>query len=105
MGDILNELKEIERKRIRLISNVAKDLLSEFTKATPVATGQLKGAWELIKIADGYIIHNSMVYASIALAPYINESGIHQGSKQFPAGIEPIILKYDRYLQKELNKI
>ncbi len=102
---ISQELKEIERKKDRLVKMVASDLIGELTKITPEATGELKGAWELIELSKGYIIHNSMIYASFALAPYVNEGGFHQGSLKFPAGIQPTIDKYNRYLQTELNKI
>lgn len=105
MSDLLNELNDIDKKRQKVVDEIAAELLNEVTKKTPVKSGNLKNSWELIEDGDGWIVFNSAIYASFALAPRISEQGISQGSDQFPAGVQPTIDKYDRELQRRLNAI
>lgn len=129
MGVILDELKEIENKRKRVIKQVATELFSELIRITPVGNpalwkinegrsennfikpqgysgGTLKQSWELIPQPNGdYKIFNPQLYASVRLSPYVNEGGVQLGSKQNPTGITPTLERFDRILQQKLNQI
>tara|TARA_R110000851_G_scaffold328704_1_gene499851 strand:- start:410 stop:727 length:318 start_codon:yes stop_codon:yes gene_type:complete len=105
MGKFTQELDEIKLKQARVVAVIAIDLFNALIDATPEDTGNLKLSWELIPDGTNWIIFNPAQYATIALAPYVNEGGVHQGSLKFPAGIEPILESFNRELQRELNKI
>lgn len=108
MGAILNDLNQIIRQKDKVVSTVALDLYNELVNATPVQTGYLRGGWELKEFQDGtIIIDNPVEYAEIRLLPLITDDNgsIIQGSKQFSAGIEGILDKYERILQQKLKAI
>jgi len=117
------ELDLILKKQNIITATVATDLLGELKRATPVGNpslwedpdaapdgytgGQLRRNWTIAKNGNIWEINNNMQYAEHRLQPaYVNEKGVLiSGSFQFPAGVQPIIDKYDRKLQSDLNKI
>lgn len=108
MGSIADELAEIMKKQEKVVAIIAADLFGELQTITPVDTGQLKGAWTLEKVQDGWLITNNMAdYADIRLSAYEYnpEFGMIAGSKQYPLGVQPTIDKYKRKLEIELKKI
>ena len=107
MGAILNELNQIISEKDKVIATVALDLYNELVKATPVDTGYLRNAWTIENESDGsVIINNPTIYAEIRLSPLIEENGkVRQGSRQYPAGVEQIVDKYDKILQTKLKAI
>ena len=119
---ILSEFEEIKSARDRIVKKYALKLYNELVKSTPVGNpslwanpknkpkgyvgGSLKRDWDIEKTHDGYLLTNNMEYASIRLSPLIEIDGkAIKGSKQFPAGIDGIIEKYNDLIQRELNKI
>ena len=99
------ELDKIVAQQKRVVAKVANDLLSELIKITPVDTGALKGAWSIKKTSDGWQLSNNMNYASILFDGRRIVSGKEYGSLQLPAGIDPVIAKYNIIMQQELKKI
>lgn len=84
-----------------------RDGKRKLAKPVGYVGGYLKGGWELKETKDGWIIDNPVEYAEIRLLPLLlnGDGGVIQGSKQFPAGIEQIISKYERILQQKLKAI
>jgi len=124
MGAILNELNQIISKKNLVVATIANDLYNELVNATPVGNpsiwknpnsapkgysgGYLKGGWELKELSNGsWIIDNPTEYAELRIAPLIIDSdgAVLQGSKQFSAGAEQIIDKYNRILESKLKAI
>lgn len=110
------ELELIVKKQAVTVARVAKDLFSELISVTPVAQkngGSLKGAWDIKKTSSGWRISNNLLYASVIFEgrrfvyspSYPN--GRYEGSKQLKVSnnIYVILKKYDRIMQRELNKI
>lgn len=113
------ELKQIISKQEQVVAKIAADLYRELIKVTPVGDpslwknpnsapagyvgGNLRSSWTLEKQGDTWVINNPTEYAEIRLSPYANNGQI--GSKQMPAGIYPIIQKYEKRLQSELRTI
>ena len=119
---ILSEFEEIKQARDKIVKKYALKLYNELVRATPVGNpsiwanpnnkpkgyigGSLKRDWEIEKVSNGYLLTNNMEYASIRLSPLIEVDGkAIKGSKQFPAGIDGIIQKYDNLIQRELQSI
>lgn len=117
------ELNQILKKQEIVTATIATGLLGELENATPVGNpdgwenpdaapdgytgGMLRKSWTIAKTGNVWEINNNAQYAEHRLQPaYVNEKGVLiSGSFQFPAGVQPIIDKYDRKLQRELNKI
>lgn len=130
MGVLTKELDAIMAKKDFKVAQIATDLHNALTANSPRITpvgdpskwkvnigkttiwrpkgytgGSLRDAWELNKIKGGWQVFNPLEYADIAMAPYVSEGGIHQGSLQNPAGLKPTLDKFDRIMQTEMNKI
>lgn len=118
------ELAQILKKQTIVTATIATDLVGELKRASPVGNpsgwenpdaapdgytgGQLRKNWTKKKTdKHTWTINNNMKYAEHRVQPaYVNEKGVLiSGSFQFPAGVQPIIDKYSRQLQSELNKI
>lgn len=103
---ISEELNIIYKKQKKVIDKIASDFFSELVHHTPVKTGTLKGAWSIEETKDGWLISNNMEYATIVLDSRMRiVAGKRYGSEQFPAGIDPIIDKYNIIMEVELKKI
>ncbi len=105
LSDINKEIDKVVSEIDEVVDRVAQDLLSELITVTPVQTGALKGAWYIEESNDGWIISNNMEYASIIFDGRRIVGGREYGSKKLPAGISPILKKYDLIMQQELAKI
>lgn len=113
------ELKKIREKQNKVVADVARQLFNALIQATPVGNpslwknpksapagysgGDLRKAWTLNKEGDTWVLNNPLDYAEIRLSPYADNGQI--GSKQMPAGIAPIIQKYQKILEKRLRSI
>ena len=113
------ELQQILKKQEIVTATIATDLVGELKRATPVGNknlwknpdsapsgyvgGNLRRNWTINKTDNVWEINNNAQYAERRLMP-LSPDGYY-GSKQNPAGVQPIIDKYDRKLQRELNKI
>lgn len=113
------ELDLILKRQEIVTATIATDLMGELVKVTPVGNpakwnhptakpkgyvgGQLKRSWTINKTGNVWEINNNMQYAERRLSPL--SPGGYYGSRQNPAGIQPIIDRYDRKLQSQLNKI
>ena len=106
MKTISQELNEIYQKQLKVVDVVVNDLFSEIVSSTPVDTGALKGAWNLKDNGDNsWTISNNMEYASIIFDGYRIVAGKAYGSKQLPAGINPVLSKYNTILKEMLKEI
>lgn len=119
MGLLTAELDNIISQKDKILARIAGELYSELEAGTPTGKpsewknpnsapkgyvgGHLKGSWTIEQKGKDWIINNPVEYAEIRLSPYANNGQI--GSKQYPAGIYPIINKYKRKLQDELDRI
>lgn len=113
------ELDLILKKQEIVTATIATDLVGELVNTSPVGSpqtwknpdsapsgytgGNLRRNWTIAKTGNVWEINNNAQYAERRLMP-LSPDGYY-GSKQFPAGAQPIIDKYDRKLQSELNKI
>jgi len=113
------ELNLILKKQEIVTATIATDLLGELKNATPVGSpqiwknpdsapsgyvgGNLRRNWTINKTGNVWEINNNAQYAERRVQPLSPDN--YYGSKQFPAGVQPIIDKADRKLQSELNKI
>lgn len=103
---VLSEYNDILSKKDKVIAKVAIELFNELVDATPKITGFLKASWQPPKKKDdGYVISNTALYADIILHERMIIRGKQYGSLQFPDGIDNIILKWEKIMQQELNKI
>jgi len=100
-----NTINELNLKINKTINRIVVDLYNELVKNTPRDTGQLATSWSFNKLGDGWIISNDKEYASIIFEGRRLVAGKMYGSEQLPAGIDPILLKYNIILTNELNKI
>ena len=88
--------KEIKQDHKRLVSQVV-GFHSDLIKASPVDTGEFKGAWKLKTNSKwSWTIENKQKYGAILARGrrYIN--GVWYGSEQWQDGITPMVLRFER---------
>ena len=105
MTNIVQAMDQLQIKINQTVNEVAVDLYNELVRVTPVDTGQLRTSWTFEKTALGYLLSNNMQYASIIFEGRRIVAGKTYGSKQLPAGLDPILMKYNIILTNKLNKI
>ncbi len=100
------ELAQIESKRERITDEEVANLFAEFLRKSPVDTGAFRTAWELTQRIDGtWVITNDMGYASILFEGRRLVLGVWYGSEQWPTGGDVMLAKFNRELQKRLDRI
>jgi hypothetical protein len=105
---ISQELNSIYDEQMRVVGIVANDMLSELIHVTPVALvngGSLKGAWDIQTITNGYRLSNNLEYADVIFDGRRLVAGKWYGSEQLPAGLDPILAKYNLILERELDGV
>ena len=102
---ISQELNSIYDKQMRVVGIVANDLLSELIHVSPVDTGTLKGSWDIQRITNGYRLSSNLEYADVIFDGRRLVAGKWYGSEQLPAGLSPILAKYNIILEQELDKV
>ena len=96
---------ELERQYKQVLDRVVADMFNEFTRITPVETGQLKTSWDLTPQGEGWRLSNNMEYASVIFEGRRLVAGKMYGSIQLPAGLDPVIAKYNKILEREFERI
>ena len=120
--DLSDALDHLERMQEVVLAETVADLYSELVTVTPVGDasqwntkyppkgyigGSLRAAWKLTRLANNrWKLSNNMEYASIIFdGRKPGSGGWLQGSKQLPAGVDPILLKYNLLLTQRLNRL
>lgn len=119
---------ELERQYKQVLDRVVADMFNEFSRITPVGNpstwkinegragkklykpagysgGQLKTSWDLTPQGEGWRLSNNMEYASVIFAGRRLVAGKMYGSEQLPAGLDPVLAKYNRILEREFERI
>lgn len=90
--------REIEKDREEINSKII-GLHSDLIRASPVDTGEFRGAWKLKNNSRwSWTIENNQKYASILSRGrrYIN--GVWYGSEQWSEGLTPMIMRFEESL-------
>ena len=96
---------ELKRQYEQTLARVVADMFNEFTRITPVKTGQLKTSWDLTQQGEGWLLSNNLEYASVIFEGRRLVAGKMYGSTHLPAGLDPIIAKYNKILEREFERI
>lgn len=99
------ELAQLVKKQKAIVAEGAMNLLSDLQSNTPVDTGQLKTAWTINPVGDGFLISNNMNYASYIFNGRRIVDGKMLGSIQMPDGVAPFIQKHNNKIQKRLDAL
>jgi len=102
---LVSDLQELEDQANRLIAKFAADLYAELVRRTPVDSGQLKSAWEMTKVAEGWLLSNNMNYASFIFNGRRVIDGHTLGSLQLPDGVFPILQRFNNELNRQLQEL
>ena len=99
------ELAIIHKKQLDVVAEEVITLFDKFVKVSPVDTGAFKGAWAIKKNKLSWIITNDMEYATILFTGRRKAGNKEYGSKQWPEGGDPILMKFNRTLKRRLKKV
>jgi len=100
------ELKILHDKQLRTTEEEVMNLFADFIKKSPVDTGAFRTAWSIDKKLDGsWVITNDVNYATILFNGTDVVAGKRYGSEQWPDGGYVMIEKFNRTLQRKLDKV
>ncbi len=121
------ELKIIFAKQMRITEEEVMNLFHDFIKKSPVGnpetwvytkppykrkhpkgyhSGSFRAAWDISRKSDGsWVITNDVEYATILWDGRQFVAGRWYGSKQWPHGGQIMVEKFNRTLQKRLDRI
>ena len=102
---LLSEFEVIMSEKDKILHSTAINLHAALIPASPSDTGFLRKSWTVAPIKDGYLIHNSAIYADWATHKREVVRGKMLGSATFPDGIDPTIQKYNKDMKKRLKEI
>jgi len=100
------ELKILHTKQLRVVEEEVMNLFAKFLKESPVDTGSFRAAWSIEKRLDGsWEITNDVSYATILFDGRRLVAKQWYGSEQWPDGGDIMLEKFNRTLQRELDKV
>ena len=100
------ELKLIYDKQMRVTEEAVMNLFRDFIKVSPVDTGSFKTAWSIRKTDnDSWEITNDVLYATILFDGRRVVAGKSYGSEQWEEGGHVMLEKFNRDLQRKLDRI
>lgn len=100
------ELMKLYQKQIQTVAEEVANLFSKFLKVSPVDTGAFKTSWDFEQLSPtSWVITNDMEYAEILFDGRRFVSGKWFGSEQWPDGGEVMLKRFNKILNRRLNKI
>ena len=88
--------RELKKEHKRLVSQVV-GFYSDLVKASPVDSGEFKGAWKLKTNSKwSWTIKNPQKYADILARGRRKVNGVWYGSEQWQDGLTPMIMRFER---------
>ncbi len=100
------ELMALYQKQIQTVAEEVANLFARFIKTSPVDTGAFRAAWNFRQEGPTrWIIENDMEYAEILFDGRRFVSGKWFGSDQWPEGGDVMLKRFNRIVQRRLNKI
>jgi len=100
------ELAILYKKQLLTIEEEVMNLFRRFIKVSPVDTGAFRSAWAVDQVsATEWIITNNTEYATILFDGRRFAADQWYGSKQWIEGGEVILKRFNRILNKRLDKI
>lgn len=104
--DPSKELMELYQKQIRTVAEEVANLFARFIKSSPVDTGAFRAAWDLRQSGPtSWVISNDMEYAEILFDGRRFVAGKWLGSDQWPEGGEVMLKRFNKIVERRLNKI
>jgi len=99
------ELAILYKKQLLTIEEEVMNLFRRFIKVSPVDTGAFRSAWAVVQVsATEWIITNNTEYATILFDGHRSVAGRLYGSKQWKEGGEVMLKRFNRILQRKLNR-
>ena len=94
MSLLLEFETELEKDRQKLESNII-GFHSDLIRASPVDTGEFKGAWKLKTNSKwSWTIENKQKYAGILARGRRKVNGVDYGSEDWSEGLTPMIMRF-----------
>lgn len=104
--DPSKELMLLYKRQIQTVAEEVANLFARFLKNSPVDTGAFRTAWDFEQIGPtSWKITNDMEYAEILWDGRRFVAGKWFGSEQWPEGGEAMLQRFNKIVERRLNKL